>query len=41
MEMKQNQALFHGTYSNLTLCNFLSRNIKYFNDFQIQDFSLL
>ena len=28
--MKQNQTLFHGTYSNLTTYLFLSKNIKVF-----------
>ena len=33
MEMKQNQAFFHGTYSNLTPYLSLSKNIKIFQQF--------
>ena len=33
MAMKQNQTVFHGTYSNLTLYILYEKILKYFNDF--------
>ena len=39
--MRQNQTLFHGTYSNLTQIIFYQKILKYFNDFQNQVFSVL
>ena len=41
MEMKQNLTFFHGTYLNLTSYKFLSKILKYFNDFQNQNFPVL
>ena len=41
MEMKQTLTFFHGTYLNLTSYKFLSKILKYFNDFQNQNFPVL
>ena len=41
MEMKQKLTFFHGTYLNLTSYKFLSKILKYFNDFQNQNFPVL
>ena len=40
-EMKQNQISFHGTYLNLTAYLFYQNILKYFNDFQNRNFSIL
>ena len=34
MKIKQNQTFFHETYSNLILYLFLSKILKYFNNFR-------
>ena len=41
MEMKLNQTSFHGTYLNLTAYLFYQNILKYFNDFQNRNFSVL
>ena len=41
MEMKQNHIFFHGTYSNMTPYNCLSKILNYSNDFQNRNFSVL
>ena len=41
MEMTQNQAFFDGAYSNLTPNLFYQKFLKYFNDFENRNFSVL
>ena len=41
MEMKQNQTSFNGTYLNRKPYLFDQKTLKYFNDFQNQNFSIL
>ena len=40
-ENKQNQTLFHWTYSNLTTYIFYQKTLKDFTNFQNQNFSVL
>ena len=41
MDIKQNQTSFHGEYLNLTAYLFYQNILKYFNDFQNRNFSVL
>ena len=41
MEVKQNQTFFHETYLNLAAYLFYQNILKYFIDFQNQNFSIL
>ena len=41
MEMKQNQTSFHGTYLNLIAFFFCQNILKYFSDFQNQNFCFM
>ena len=41
MELKQNKQFFYDTYYNLTPYVFYQKILKYFNDFQNRNFSVL
>ena len=41
MEMKQNEIFYRGTYLNQTTSLFYQNALKYFSDFQNQNFSVL